>query len=192
MIGNNLNGTSTMQRKLMAAAFATPFALAAGTGGFTHAQPVEATGNSMFVISSPKPTREEIDKARFVKKLEFLKNEFRMNNIQIAMLMQVSRQSVHNWLEGVVDSVKDTNQERLSLVVSSLKKGIEEPLRSKVGILLARRLDRNVESLELLMSQKGLSGDDLDPVVKSLNVKLSGVHKSEALSQALSDKKPLV
>lgn len=192
MISNSLKQTPSMQKKLMVAAFATPFALAAGTGGFIHAQPVESTGNSMFVVGSPKPTKEEIDKARFVNTLNVLKSEFGLSKIQMAKLMQVSRQSIHSWLEGAFDSVKEVNQKRLNMIVVSLLEIIDEPLRPSMGALLSRRLDRNVSDFEVVISQESLSSDELQSVLRNFNFKLAGIAKSNELTSALSNKNPLI
>lgn len=192
MIGTASNQTPNMQRKLILAAFATPFALATGTGGFTHALPVESTGNSMFVVGTPMPTKEQIVKARFVKNLELLMQEFRINKIQMARLMLVSRQSVHNWLEGSVDSVKEANQQRLDTIRTSLLEFIDKSFRSDLGTLLNRRLDKKVSDFENLISQDDVSSQKLEPILRSFNFKLAGISKSERLSAALSHKKPLI
>lgn len=190
---NNVSGQTRLgQKGLLVAAFTTPFALIGGTGGYVHAQPLETTGNSIFVVGAHQPTREQINTAHFVKKLERLTGEFGLNKNQVSKIMGVSRPTIYSWFDGATDVIRDSHRQRLETIVTAIDRAVDENLRPALGLLLNRKLDPSVSKFTKLTSQQYFSVDELERTMKPLNFKLSGLVQSNALTSALKNKKPLI
>lgn len=191
-MGAEAKQTKLGQAGLLAMAFATPFALASGTGGYTHAQPVEATGNSIFVVGARRPTLEQIEKAQFEKFLSRLAKEYKLGINQIAQLMNVTRQTIHTWFGGKTEAVREHHKRRLFAIIAGFDKSIDSSLRPHMADLLRRKLDPAVSRFIQLASKEGASAEEIDSSLEVLNFKLSGFSRSYRLSETLKNKKPLV
>jgi predicted transcriptional regulator len=184
--------TKLGQASLLAVAFTTPFAVAAGTGGYPQAQPVEVSGGCVFVIGSRRPTSAEIERAKFFRDFSRLIEEYGLGKNQAAALLKVSRPTVYSWLEKSPGAIRDTHRERLSSLLVALDTNIDPSLRQLLGELLEKRIDPSVRELFALASSGEASADDLRKVLSSLNFRLSGIESSSRLAAALKDKKPLI
>ena len=184
--------TKLGQAGLLIAAFSTPFAVMAGTGGYTHAQPVETTGNSMFVTGAYQPTNEQINTALFVKALEKLAEDYQLSRNLISALLGVSRPTIYSWLDGSTENIRAKHRQRLADILTSFDQNIDEDLRPLVGKLLRKRLDTTVSKLLVLTQQTEFSKKEVDSTLKTLNFKLSGITRSNQLSEALKNKNPLI
>ncbi|MEN8178607.1 MAG: hypothetical protein ABFS39_08295 [Pseudomonadota bacterium] len=184
--------TKLGQAGLLMAAFATPFAVMAGTGGYAQAQPVEASGNSIFVIGAYQPTTDEIDKAVFFKNLSRFFDEYGLGKNQMAALLNVSRPTIYSWLEKEPERIRESHRNRLSNLLSVFDKQIDPSLRHSTSSFLQKRLDPIVRELWRISSSEDYSLDEIEGALKSLNFKLSGMDRSKRLSEALKNKKPLI
>lgn len=184
--------TKLGQAGLLMAAFATPFAVMAGTGGYAQAQPVEASGNSIFVIGAYQPTTDEIDKAVFFKNLSRFFDEYGLGKNQMAALLNVSRPTIYSWLEKEPERIRESHRNRLSNLLSVFDKQIDPSLRHSASSFLQKRLDPIVRELWRISSSEDYSLDEIEGALKSLNFKLSGMDRSKRLSEALKNKKPLI
>ncbi|WP_444921334.1 hypothetical protein ACJJID_02425 [Microbulbifer sp. CnH-101-G] len=180
------------QAGYIAVAFATPFAVMCGTGSYANAQPVESTGNSLFVEQSPYPAVEEIEIARFVRDLDRLINEYKLSKNQAAKFLGVTRQTIYSWLDKKTDKVRALHKTRLSNVLNSLDKRIGERYRVLVGGFLNRKLDSTVAELFSLISENEFPKDKFNVALRALEFKLSGIERSSSLSDSLKNKKPLI
>lgn len=184
--------TKLGQTSLLVVAFSTPFAVMTGTGGYAQAQPVETSGNSIFIIGANQPTTNEIEQAVFFSNISRFSEEYGLGKNQMASLLNVSRPTIYAWLENEPEKIRESHRQRLSDLLSAFDNQIEPELRHLSGSFLRRSIDPTVRELRKISSSKEYSLDEYEKLLKSLNFKLSGVEKSNRLSDVLNNKKPLI
>lgn len=184
--------TKLGQASLLAVAFTTPFAIAAGTGGYPQAQPVEVSGGCVFVIGARRPTLDEVERAKFFRECSRLIDEYGLGKNQAAALLNVSRPTVYSWLEKSPEVIRSTHRERLLVLMAALDANIDPSLRRLVGGMLQKRIDPYVRDLFAVVSNGEASLDRLKAILAKLNFRLSGIESLNRLAQSLKDKKPLI
>lgn len=177
---------------LLVVAFATPFAVMAGSGGYSQAQPFETSGNSIFVIGANQPTNEQKEMAVFFKDVSRFINDYGLGKNQISSLLNVSRPTINSWIAKDPSKIREQHRTRLSDVLSIFDQQITTELRYLLGAFLQRKLDPTVQKMWDITSNSVLLIAEIEPVLKTLNFKLSGITRSNRLSEVLSDKKPLI
>ena len=180
------------QAGLLLVAFTTPFAVMAGTGGYTQAQSFETSGNSNFVIGSNQLTVEQIARAVFFSDVSRFREEYGLGKNQISTLLNVSRPTIDSWIAEEPLKIREQHRVRLSELVGIFDQQIALEFRYLLGSFLRRKLDLTVRELLKCTSKDSFVVAEIEPLLKALNFKLSGVTRSDRLSKALSNKKPLI
>lgn len=191
-MSNYARQTKKGQMGLLVVAFATPFALMIGTGGYAQAQPITSSGNSCFVTGAQEPAVDEVNRAIFFKDVGRFENEYGLSKNQLAALLNVSRPTINSWLKKEPERIRDAHKQRLAIVLSAFDERIDLSLRCFSGSLLQKKLDPTVSKLLQMISNENYESNEMDDILRRLNFKLAGVSKSVRLREALKDKKRLI
>ncbi len=177
---------------LLSTAFATPFAILMGTGGSAQAQPVETTGAVFFVNAPPLLPAAETEKNIFCNNISKFMKEFDIGKSQIASLLQVSRPTIDSWLNGSTQKIRSDHRSRVPRVLFLFQEKIDHSLHHLTGGFLQRKLDPTVRALFEACDNKEYPLNRIGKQIESLNFKLSGIERSNNLTRALENKKPLI
>jgi transcriptional regulator with XRE-family HTH domain len=172
-----------------AALFALPFAVSSGTGGHLQVVPFESTGNSVLISERHDDVAGDPQVRNIATRLSALLTSYGLTKTQLASVLSVSRPTLDGWLNQSVETIRQSNQERLDAIEQALLGFVPVRDAAYLGAYLQRKLENDSAKLLAALSAEVLDDQMLEQAFAPIAGALDGMRRSQELDKLLGENK---